>query len=255
MQAPSLFAPVAAAEASIAAYAVDLPREVDVVVGQSTSGRSRPSLQVALVDKALLLSSPPALKLTLSGVAQELQAVQRSDLSNGAPATGEVSAASIQKPFSWIGEVAGLPGGMSSVVLLLDKQSNTVHGHIRFWDSDRQGFRAFKLDFSESGKSPDDVLKFMTMDPTIAAWRDELGADLVTMFTGLDKNVVKECGRGWIGGGQKYAMSIICRGCYDGYTMAHELGHNQGCHHNYNDQDVKTYKGFMAGDFAFGWRR
>jgi hypothetical protein len=51
----------------------------------------------------------------------------------------------------------------------------------------------------------------------------QVAADLVTMFSGLDKNVVKECGKGYIGGGEKYAMSVICSGCYLGYTLAHEV--------------------------------
>jgi hypothetical protein len=64
---------------------------------------------------------------------------------------------------------------------------------------------------------------FCVEDAVLLPLSLQLGADLVTMFTGLDRNVVRECGRGYIGGGQKYAMSIICAGCFDGYTLAHEV--------------------------------
>jgi hypothetical protein len=44
-----------------------------------------------------------------------------------------------------------------------------------------------------------------------------------------------------------YAFTLI--GCASGYTLAHELGHNQGCGHNFNE-DGKIRTGY-----AFGWRR
>jgi hypothetical protein len=56
----------------------------------------------------------------------------------------------------------------------------------------------------------------------------QLGADLVSLFTGLDKSVTKECGNGYISGGMangadRFAVSIIAAGCWDGYTLAHEV--------------------------------
>jgi hypothetical protein len=104
---------------------------------------------LSLLANALLFvfysSTIAAVCGVLAGVAQNLQAVHRSDLSSSGSAAGEVSIASTHQSITWVGEIAGLSRGMSSVILLLDKESNTVHGHVRFWDSDEQGFRAFKV--------------------------------------------------------------------------------------------------------------
>lgn len=53
----------------------------------------------------------------------------------------------------------------------------------------------------------------------------QLGADYVSIFhdnTGF-------CGTGYFFyNNPKYATSDVYRGCWNGYTLAHELGHNQG---------------------------
>jgi len=51
----------------------------------------------------------------------------------------------------------------------------------------------------------------------------QLGADLVTIFN--DNTGV--CGVAWMPVGQNLAFSAVMRGCFTGYTLAHELGHNQ----------------------------
>eukprot|EP00775_Hariotina_reticulata_P007981 gene7981-8179_t len=102
--------------------------------------------------------------------------------------------------------------------------------------------------------------------PNVFAWRDEvragsgsddqqedkLAADLVTIFN--DNTGV--CGVAWMPVAQNLAFSAVMRGCFTGYTLAHELGHNQGCGHNIDD--LKTDPGAgntLWGPYAWGFRR
>jgi hypothetical protein len=51
----------------------------------------------------------------------------------------------------------------------------------------------------------------------------QLGADLVTIFN--DNTGV--CGVAWMPVADYLAFSAVMRGCFTGYVLAHELGHNQ----------------------------
>lgn len=81
----------------------------------------------------------------------------------------------------------------------------------------------------------------------------QLAADLVSVFTTTFKDNV--CGRGswpteWLWDQSDYGTSTV-NGCWAGYTLAHEIGHNQGCGHNFDDSAAD---GGGQGYF-YGWRR
>ncbi len=75
--------------------------------------------------------------------------------------------------------------------------------------------------------------------------RDQLGADLVSFIYDGDG-----CGIGYLGSSSTYAFNVTDEPCLVGNrTMAHELGHNQGAHH-----DRQTV-GSSSTAYNFGYRR
>jgi hypothetical protein len=94
----------------------------------------------------------------------------------------------------------------------------------------------------------------------------QLGADLVTLFNDGDPQTVGFCGQAGMGYTCNDAsctsvnaviaaynsFSVIQRGCYLGYTLAHELGHNQGCGHS---PDMDTFWKGQWGTYAWGYRK
>ncbi|KAF6263528.1 ricin B lectin domain-containing protein [Scenedesmus sp. NREL 46B-D3] len=55
------------------------------------------------------------------------------------------------------------------------------------------------------------------------------------------------CGIAYVGGGAGLAFSTTNDGCWNGYTHAHEIGHNQGCWHNIEESPDAGWRN--------GWRR
>ncbi|MEW9797719.1 reprolysin-like metallopeptidase [Alteromonas sp. CYL-A6] len=76
--------------------------------------------------------------------------------------------------------------------------------------------------------------------------RDETGADIVSLvYDG------EGCGIGYLGAGPATAFNVTDVPCMVGNrTMAHEIGHNQGAHH-----DRQTVGGGVSGNFNYGFRR
>ena len=76
--------------------------------------------------------------------------------------------------------------------------------------------------------------------------RDNLGADLVALvYNGPG------CGIGYLGSSASTAFSVTDVPCLVGNrTMAHEIGHNQGAHH-----DRVTVGGGVTGSYNYGFRR
>lgn len=87
---------------------------------------------------------------------------------------------------------------------------------------------------SEAGTASQ-VLASLRADATVAAWRNELGADLVGM---LVENLAGACGIGYLMGSNSVAFApnayqVTARSCAVGnLTFAHEHGHNMGLTHN-----------------------
>jgi hypothetical protein len=96
----------------------------------------------------------------------------------------------------------------------------------------------------------------------IDAWRQQYGADLVSVVRAFDSAVMDDCGQGWIGGyhGSAFTASrgftALADGEDGGYycvdqTFAHELGHNMGSHH-----DIDTAGGdYGAYSYSRGYRQ
>ncbi len=76
--------------------------------------------------------------------------------------------------------------------------------------------------------------------------RDSLGADIVAMiYEGSG------CGLGYLSSSASTAFSVTAERCLVGNrTMAHEIGHNQGAHH-----DRQTVGGGTTGAYSYGYRR
>lgn len=80
----------------------------------------------------------------------------------------------------------------------------------------------------------------------VHALRDQLGADLVAfVYDGPG------CGIGYLNSGASTAFSVTAEACLVGNrTMAHEIGHNQGAHH-----DRQTLGGGSSAAYNYGFRR
>jgi hypothetical protein len=90
--------------------------------------------------------------------------------------------------------------------------------------------------------------------PNVHAWRDELGADMVTLYANTP-----DCGVGYVlsnpsgWGADTFAYTQVGGQCFSGLTYAHELGHNFGCGHNAATDRGRDGISYPGND-AFGWR-
>lgn len=86
----------------------------------------------------------------------------------------------------------------------------------------------------EAGDSSTD-LSWLVKDAEVAAWRDEVGADLVSLIV---ENMPNACGQGFVqsspgSGFAPYAMQVTARSCAVGnLSWVHEHGHNMGMGHD-----------------------
>jgi hypothetical protein len=100
-----------------------------------------------------------------------------------------------------------------------------------------------------------------TVKTTIDGWRQQYGADLVSVVRSFETDYMDDCGQGWIGGyhgssfSASHGFSAVSDGADGGYycvdqTFAHELGHNMGSHH-----DAETAGGdYGAYAYSRGYR-
>ncbi|MGA9574921.1 MAG: reprolysin-like metallopeptidase, partial [Lysobacterales bacterium] len=78
--------------------------------------------------------------------------------------------------------------------------------------------------------------------------RDQLGADMVALVFGGDGAY---CGLGWLNSSASSAFSVTAANCVVGNrSFAHEIGHNQGAHH-----DRVSAGAGSSTDYNFGFRR
>ncbi|MBK9216208.1 MAG: hypothetical protein IPM59_11540 [Chloracidobacterium sp.] len=108
----------------------------------------------------------------------------------------------------------------------------------------RQRVRLVRAEFTamvETG-SFNTELSNLRADTAANMRRDELRADLVAMLT----NSTAACGIGYLmgppGGNPNNGFTVTARTCAVGnLTLAHELGHNMGSHHNPENGGTATY--------------
>ncbi len=86
------------------------------------------------------------------------------------------------------------------------------------------------------------------------ARRDEIAADVNVLL--IRDPAYQYCGLGYLNASAAYAFSVTDHRCATGnYTFAHEIGHNQGAHHDPDNAD-NTYFSYGHGyqQPAHGWR-
>ncbi len=91
-----------------------------------------------------------------------------------------------------------------------------------------------EVDYEETGSSSP-ALSWLRDSPKVKSWRDELSADMVSLFIETDPN---GCGIGYVLNSlnptfERSAVQVTRRSCAVGnLTYAHEHGHNMGMLHN-----------------------
>ncbi len=94
------------------------------------------------------------------------------------------------------------------------------------------------------------ALNWVTNDAAVAAARNTVKADLVSMLT---ENANDVCGKGWLldtnsTAFERYGFSMVQSSCaVGGLTLAHEVGHNQGGHHNPENADSSPFFPYAYG--------
>eukprot|EP00883_Tetradesmus_obliquus_P005918 jgi/Sobl393_1/16386/SZX67768.1 len=148
-------------------------------------------------------------------------------------------------------------GGAPTLLSLV--QQNFARANLAYRDSGvamQLSLLAFRQwNYNEAGKQHTDLLPAVMADAAVKQMREEVGADLVIAFDGgkYAAGGGFYCGLANIGGGANAAYSTIHGGiCLEGYSMAHEVGHNQGCAHA-REQGERDSPG-MPGPYARGWR-
>ncbi len=109
--------------------------------------------------------------------------------------------------------------------------------------------------YNESGNSVTDLERLTYFDnqmDIVHTWRDEYGADLVSIFTRCND----VGGIGWLlttpSGDESHAFCLSrVQQVPWSYTMIHEIGHNLGAHHR-KDQTVQPGPGLYP--YSAGWR-
>jgi hypothetical protein len=151
--------------------------------------------------------------------------------------------------------IAGYGGDMGALVELAVAESNQGYANSNIGITmELAGY--YPTDYVESGSFDTDLSRFQaTADghlDSFHATRDSIAADVNVLIT----NNTQYCGLGYLHSTANTAFSVVYHGCATGYySFAHEIGHNQGAHHDpaAGTNDLYAYgHGYRAPDNT--WR-
>lgn len=146
----------------------------------------------------------------------------------------------------------GGEAAMQSRVVFAVSQANTVYANSQ---ADTQLELAYTglMDYTESGNASTDLSRWRStsdgiMD-SVHCLRNQAGADMCSLLV----NNFNACGIAYLmtnvgPGFATSAFSVTDKDCINGYTFAHELGHNMGCAHD------RANAGGAAYSYAYGYR-
>jgi fibronectin type 3 domain-containing protein len=147
-------------------------------------------------------------------------------------------------------------GGTSGMLSLIDNavtQANVAYQNSQIATRLRLVHVA-EIGYTESGSFNTDLNRVTnTSDGYMDEahdWRNTYGADVVSLII----NNSQYCGLGWLmqslsSGFASNAFNAVHWSCLPGQTLAHEIGHNQGCMH---DRENSPYGGLYS--YSYGWR-
>ncbi|MDZ4752935.1 MAG: M12 family metallo-peptidase, partial [Phycisphaerae bacterium] len=146
-------------------------------------------------------------------------------------------------------------GGSAAIELLIESSMADANTSLKNSDAPTRlhAVKVLQVDFPESGVAQTDLERLRNpadgFGDFIHTLRDQFGADLVHLVcvTG------GACGVAYLfednDGG---AFGVTASGCLDGYTVAHEIGHNFGCCHAIGDGGGCESGGYFP--YSNGWR-
>ncbi|GJQ30152.1 MAG: hypothetical protein HBSAPP03_20360 [Phycisphaerae bacterium] len=146
----------------------------------------------------------------------------------------------------------GSEAAMQSRVVFAINQANTVYVNSQVNAQLELAYMGL-VDYVESGNASTDLSRWRStsdgfMD-VVHCMRNQVGADMCALLV----NNFNACGIAYLmtnvgPGFATSAFSVTDKDCINGYTFAHELGHNMGCAHD------RANAGSAAYPYAYGYR-
>ena len=155
----------------------------------------------------------------------------------------------------WARSSAGGTDAVNALIDLAIVESNTAYANSLIDTQLRLVHKAL-IEYDEAGTYSDHLHRLTEPDDgymdEVHALRDLYRADMVSLLV-VDGGY---CGIAWLirdmvsPDAEAYAFSVVKDTCATGYyTLAHELGHNQGCHH-----DRANASGPGIYDYSYGYQ-
>jgi len=205
-------------------------------------------LESAIIDE---LQAPPA----PADSASEPSAKEAGPMSAAEASTSSVSTISLMVLYE---------PSMPNAALTIDYLVSTTNDSYRNSGIQVQFELAAIEPLSYGGTKSHDALNYITQNSGVLSLRDTHRADMVVFLRPYDFYADRNCGVGWLTGSNGGAMNVsearrlsfnvVKRGSSGGYycsdeTFAHELGHNLGVSHDYeNSGSHVPYYSYAYGD-------
>lgn len=152
---------------------------------------------------------------------------------------------------TWAGGTAGINNVIAQAMSRAQTAMDNSHIAITF-----RLVHSAQISYTESGSSNTDVDRLQkTSDgymDEVHTWRDQYGADVVSLMTTANDTGGLGYLLGSTGGMPTYAFNLTrVQQAATTYTVIHEIGHNMGAHHH-KAQNVQPGPGLYS--YAAGWR-